>query len=269
MTKDTNIKIKNEVKQFWNEKACGTWEIDKSKFTLEYFEAIEKQRYEMQPEIFSFAEFTRFHNKKLLEVGVGAGTDFLQWVRAGTESYGIDLTEEAIAHVQHRLDLYGLQAKEFRVADSEALPYDNSFFDVVWSWGVIHHTPNTMQALSEIIRVLKPGGTAKIMIYHRHSILAYLFWIKHALLKLKPFRSISEVLWNHMESIGTKAYTVKEIKKELSKYNLTDVKIKPVLTYYDKMLRFGKFEQLVAKFLSDILGGNKAGWFLTIEFKKS
>ena len=90
-------KLKEEVREFWNAQACGTQNIDKEKFTLEYFEQIEKERYELQPEIFSFAQFTRFHGKKLLEVGVGAGTDFLQWVRAGADCYGIDLTDEAIA----------------------------------------------------------------------------------------------------------------------------------------------------------------------------
>ncbi len=267
MAKNTD-KLKSEVRDYWDSEACGTWFTDKEKYTKEYFEEIEKARYEVSPEILPFAQFDNFKGKKLLEVGVGAGTDFLQWVRGGTKAYGLDLTQEAIDHVQHRLDVYGLEAEQLNVGDSENLPFDDNFFDVVYSWGVIHHTPNTERALNEIIRVLKRGGVAKIMIYHRHSLLVYLFWLKHALLKGKPWRSFSYVLWHYMESIGTKAYTIPELKKMLSQDNVEIIEIKPVLTYYDKMLRFNKFYQSIAKILAKLLGGDRAGWFLTFQFRK-
>ena len=260
-------KLKEEVREFWNAQACGTQNIDKEKFTLEYFEQIEKERYELQPEIFSFAQFTRFHGKKLLEVGVGAGTDFLQWVRAGADCYGIDLTDEAIAHIQHRLQLYDLKA-HVKVGDAENLPFESNTFDIVYSWGVIHHSPNTIKALEEIIRVLKPGGTAKIMVYHRHSLLTLFFWVKHALLKGRPWKSFAWVLWHKMESLGTKAYTVKEMQEILNKYNLKDVKVQPSFSYYDRLGRFNKFMQKTAMILANIIGREKVGWFLTIEFNK-
>lgn len=265
---DNKDKLKSEVQEFWNNQTCGTWITDKDKFSLEYFEEIEQDRYSIQPEIFSFAEFTRWHGKKVLEVGVGAGTDFLQWVRAGAKATGIDLTEQACQHVHHRLDLYGLSAEDIVVGDSENLPFDDNTFDLVWSWGVIHHTPNTEKAMREIVRVLKPDGRAKIMIYHRHSILAYLFWVKHALLKFKFWLSISDVLWRKMESIGTKAYTVPEVTRMLSTMPVEILAVKPVLSYYDKLGRFNKFMQFVARKMSILLGGDKAGWFLTIEFNK-
>jgi ubiquinone/menaquinone biosynthesis C-methylase UbiE len=175
MESGSNNNIKDQVKGFWNEKTCGTWEIDEKKFTRQYFQSIEEDRYSKQPEIFAFAQFTRFTGKKVLEVGIGAGTDFIQWARAGCEAYGIDLTEESIEHLKHRLKLEGLNAKEFKVADSESLPYKDDLFDLVYSWGVIHHTPDTQAALKELIRVCKPGGKCKIMIYHRRSLLAYFF----------------------------------------------------------------------------------------------
>lgn len=262
-------KLKSEVQEFWNNETCGTFVTNQEQFSKEYFEEIEKERYRMQPEIPIFAEFDKFKGKKMLEVGVGAGTDFLQWVRGGAIAHGIDLTQKAIDHVEHRLSLYGLKAEEFKVADCENLPYSDNYFDVVYSWGVIHHTPNTPQALYEIIRVLKPGGKAKIMIYHRHSVLTYLFWVKHALLAGKPWKSLAWVLWYKMESIGTKAYTVSEVEELLKSKPVKNVKIKAILSYYDKLLRFNKIMQLAAKILAGMLGGDKAGWFLTIEFEKS
>jgi len=260
--------LKEELREFWNAQTCGTSTIDKEKYSLEYFEEIEEYRYELQPEIFNFAQFTRFHGKKLLEVGVGAGTDFIQWIRAGAECYGVDLTPESIEHVQRRLHLYGLECKDLRVADAESLPYVDNFFDIVYSFGVIHHSPNTIKALEEIIRVLKPGGKAKIMIYNRHSLMAYFFWIRHALLKFKPWKSISWVLWHHMESLGTKGYTISEMNTILSKYNLKEYKVGTIFTYYDRLERFNSIMKFISKTASYILGTKKTGWFLTVTFTK-
>lgn len=261
-------KLKTQVKQYWNNETCGSWSSDKEKFTKEYFEEIEEFRYKIQPEIFSFAEFTRWHGKKILEVGVGAGTDFLQWARAGARVYGVDLTEQACEHVRRRLELYGFSAEAIKVADCENLPFQDNFFDLVWSWGVVHHTPDTEAAIREIVRVLRPNGIAKIMIYHRHSILAYLFWVKHALLKFKPWLSISNVLWNKMESPGTKAYTRKEALSMLQKLPVENIQIRTVLTYYDKLERFNRPMQFFARMLAWLLGGDRVGWFMLIQFKK-
>lgn len=260
--------LKEEVKEFWDNNTCGTFLTEEEKFTRDYFEDIEEKRYDIHPEVFSFAQFPRFYGKKVLEVGIGAGTDFIQWVRSGAEAYGIDLTPQAIEHVKTRLSLYGLEAKEIKVGDAENLAYPDNNFDLVYSFGVIHHSPNTIKALEEIIRVLKPGGMAKIMVYHRNSLLAYFFWIKHALLKLRPWKSVSWVLWHHMESLGTKAYSVGEMEQILSKYNLTDVKVVPMYTYYDRLQRFNWFMRKVAGMCAAILGRDKVGWFLTIQFIK-
>ncbi|MCX7909146.1 MAG: class I SAM-dependent methyltransferase [Ignavibacteria bacterium] len=260
--------LKQEVKNFWNKNVCGTFLTNKEKNSFEYFEDIETKRYEIHPEVFSFAQFTRFHGKKVLEVGIGAGTDFIQWVRAGAKAYGIDFAPEAVELVKKRLEIYKLHAEEVKVGDAENLDYPDNFFDLVYSFGVIHHTPNTIKALEEIIRVLKPGGMAKIMIYHRHSLLAFFFWIKHALLKLRPWKSISWVLWNYMESKGTKAYTKKEIKKILSNYPINNLKINTIYTYYDRLQRFNWFFRKIANIFAALLGRDNVGWFLTIEFQK-
>ncbi|MBL0332733.1 MAG: class I SAM-dependent methyltransferase [Chlorobiota bacterium] len=265
----TQEKLKQQVKDYWNEQPCGTQFSDSEKLSQEYFNDIEKHRYFVEPEIFSFAQFTRFHGQKLLEVGVGAGSDFTQWVRAGTKAHGIDATAEGVAHVKKRLELFDLYAEEIKVGDAENLPYLDNFFDIVYSWGVIHHSPDTPKCFREIVRVIKPGGKAKIMVYHRHSLLTYFFWIKYALLKGNPFKSLANVLWNNMESIGTKAYTKKEIAEILKDQPIKNLEIKTKITYYDKMTRFGGIQFLIGRVLAYILGGDKVGWFLTVEFEKN
>ena len=257
--------LKRAVHDYWNASACNSDAAVAPKYTREYFEQIEEARYATQPEIFSFAQFTRAHGMKVLEVGVGAGTDFLQWVRAGAQAYGIDLTEEAVEHTGRRLQVYGLAARDVRVADAESLPYENESFDLVYSWGVIHHTPDTQRALAEIVRVCRPGGRLKIMIYNRHSLLAYRTWVRFALLRGQPNRSIASVLANHVESAGTKAFTVDEARSILHTFPLTDVKVEPMLSSYDVLGDLGGRWRTGATLVANMMGGHRVGWFLGIQ----
>jgi ubiquinone/menaquinone biosynthesis C-methylase UbiE len=263
-----NEELKKQVYAYWNKQSCGTGVTQATKFSREYFDEIEAYRYFWEPEIFSFAQFTRFNGKKMLEVGIGAGSDFLQWVRAGAQAHGIDLTDEAIANVRNRLAIYGLQAAEIRVADAEKIPYPDNNFDLVYSWGVIHHTPDTMKALSEIIRVTKPGGSIKLMLYNRRSLSAYYFYLRHALLRGRPFRTIADVLYNHIESLGTKAYTVKEIRQIAAQHPVKVVSIQSPATNYDLLREYSKIFQIPAYLLACLCGFHRCGWFLMIELKK-
>lgn len=261
-------RLKEQVKNYWDKGSCGTELTQQKKFSQAYFEEIEQQRYKIEPEIFSFAQFTRFHGKKVLEVGVGAGTDFLQWVRAGAQAHGIDLTHEAIDNVSQRLALYGLQASDLRVADAESLPYSDGYFDGVYSWGVIHHSPDMEQCLREIIRVTRPGGTIKVMVYNRRSLFAFYRYLLAGLCKGKPFQSISRVLFHHQESPGTKAYTKKEIKKMLARYPVSIAHLKATVTNHDLLYYKAKPFKWLAYVAACMCGINNVGWFMTIELTK-
>lgn len=261
--------LKHKVHDYWSKQACGTFASQRAKFTREYFDEIEAYRYRLEPEIFSFAQFTRFHGCRVLEVGIGAGTDFLQWVRAGAKVSGIDLTQEGVDHVRERLGIYGLAAEDVKVADCETVPYPENTFDLVYSWGVIHHTPNTEKALSEIVRVCRPGSRCKIMVYHRHSLQAFYVWLRYGLLKLRPFRSLSWCLFHHMESIGTKAYTRAEMAGMLSNLPVNGIRVSTVLTHYDRLGEYGPLARSVARALAWLLGGNRVGWFMLVEFTKN
>jgi ubiquinone/menaquinone biosynthesis C-methylase UbiE len=262
--------LKDRVRQYWDNEPCGTNITEAGKYSKAYFEEIENYRYSLEPQIFAFAQFTRYHAKRILEVGVGAGTDFLQWIRAGAIAYGIDLTPEGIEHVKKRLNLYGLNAKELKVADAEDIPYPDDYFDLVYSWGVIHHSPNTTKALEEIIRVTRPGGNCKIMVYNRHSLWAFFLWTQKALLKGRPWKSLSWCLHHFQESPGTKGYTRKEITDILIKYPINQVKINTHLTYADKLeLSQHKIIRRLGKGVYFLFGRPRFGWFLTVEFFKN
>lgn len=258
--------LKQNVHDFWQRQTCGTDLTTEERYSQEYFQAIEEERYVRCSEIFSFAQFTRYHGKRVLEIGIGAATDFLQWARAGVRLSGIDLTEKAILHANQRLAMEGLEAEDIRVADCENLPYPDASFDVVYSYGVLHHTPDTERAIHEALRVCSDGGKIKIMLYHRHSIVVAFFWVKHALLKLRPWKSPAWCLYHFMESKGTKAYTKNEVEAILSRsdYSLSNINIQPVLTYYDDMSRFNRVFGAISS-LAAWLFGNRVGWFLLIE----
>jgi ubiquinone/menaquinone biosynthesis C-methylase UbiE len=97
------------------------------------------------------------------------GTDLLQFSRGGARCVGIDLTPRSIQITEHRFKVYGARGV-FMISDGEHLPFRDQSFDVVYSNGVLHHTPDTEGAIREIHRVLRPGGVAKVMVYHRNSL---------------------------------------------------------------------------------------------------
>ncbi|MCX6893129.1 MAG: methyltransferase domain-containing protein [Verrucomicrobia bacterium] len=264
--------LKDQVKAFWNRESCDTWQAQSEKFSREYFEQIEQWRYRDQPFIHSFAQFTRYRGKRVLEVGFGAGTDFIQWLRAGARVSGIDLTEEALANVRQRVEVYSLpQPEGLQVADAESLPFPSNTFDLGYSWGVLHHTPNTGKALAELVRVVRPGGEIKIMLYNRRGMYAWKMWVKHALLKGRPWKSLRWVLWNHVESIGTKGYTEKEVRQMLAPLGVTDIRMEPFITSNDRIMRAGTAARLGDLLLASILAltGKRLAWFRGISARKS
>ncbi|MBI4853746.1 MAG: class I SAM-dependent methyltransferase [Acidobacteria bacterium] len=160
--------LKVKVRDFWNENPCGTKFAQIEVGTKEFFAAIEKHRYESEWHIPEMAEFPSWKGKKVLEVGCGLGTDAIQFARAGASYTGIDLTPRSIELVEKRFQQENLLGN-FQIADGENLPFPDNHFDLVYSHGVLHHTPDTQKAINEVHRVIKPGGKALIMLYHRNS----------------------------------------------------------------------------------------------------
>jgi ubiquinone/menaquinone biosynthesis C-methylase UbiE len=251
--------MNNDVQEFWEQEACGTGNAivgERDACTKEWFEQIEQHRYRVEPYIHSIAQFTRHHGKRVLEVGVGAGSDHLQWARAGAECYGVDLTRRAIETTQARFDLYGFKTN-LRQIDAEILPFPDDSFDVVYSWGVIHHAEHPEQIVREVRRVLKPSGLFIGMLYGRHSLVAVKLWVKHALLRGQPWRTLSDVIWHHMESIGTKAYTLSELQTVFTEFR--SVELTPLQTIYD--------QSHLPVWLCGLVPG-RYGWFIAVRASK-
>ncbi|MEH2513480.1 ubiquinone/menaquinone biosynthesis C-methylase UbiE [Nitrobacteraceae bacterium AZCC 1564] len=214
---------KDDVRQFWEAASCGEDAFAIGEDDLSRLKAQAAARYALEPYIFDFARFPEANGKSVLEIGVGMGADHEQWaLNAPARLCGIDLTERAIEFTSQRLSLSGLNS-ELQTADAEHLPFQDQSFDIVYSWGVLHHSPDTQCAFKEVSRVLKPGGVARIMVYHKHSITGFLLWARYG---VKSGLSLAEVYALYLESPGTKAYSLNEAKDLCETAGLDHVKIK-------------------------------------------
>lgn len=163
-----NDELKERVRAFWQAHPCGTKFSDAEIGTREFFERVEAHRYAKEWHIPEAAEFASAGGLRMLEIGCGLGTDGAQFAMAGADYTGVDLTQAAIELAQKRFELFGLRGR-FQVADAENLDFADESFDLVYSHGVLHHTPDTERAVREMHRILKPGGRAIVMLYHRGS----------------------------------------------------------------------------------------------------
>lgn len=160
--------LKTHVRDFWQANPCGAKFAGEKIGTREFFEAVERHRYQSEWHIPEVVDFPRWRGKDVLEVGCGVGTDAINFAREGARYTGVDLTDASIDLVRRRFEIEGLKAN-LRVADAEALPFGDDSFDLVYSHGVLHHTPDTQRGIDQVHRVLRPGGTAMVMLYHRNS----------------------------------------------------------------------------------------------------
>ena len=179
MIKET-IEFKNEAaleeekrraREQWGQDPCGAEHGVEQEFgTREFFDSVERHRYtEYAPWMPSVMGFDKFAGARLLEIGCGMGSDLLQFARGGAVCTGIDLTPRSVEITRHRFKLYG-ERGDFVLSDGEHLPFADESFDVIYSNGVLHHTPDTAGAVREVHRVLRRGGTAKVMLYHKNSL---------------------------------------------------------------------------------------------------
>lgn len=161
---------KQRAREQWSNDPAGAAYGQGYEFaTREFFDAVERHRYrEYAPWMPRLMGFDEFAGARLLEVGCGMGTDLLQFAGGGAQVTGVDLTPRSIEITRRHFQLYG-QRGDFAVTDGECLPFTSESFDVVYSNGVLHHTPDTEGALREIHRVLRAGGLARVMLYHRNS----------------------------------------------------------------------------------------------------
>jgi ubiquinone/menaquinone biosynthesis C-methylase UbiE len=168
-----------DVRRYWDARPCNIRHSPKPVGSKEYFDEVEARKYLVEPHILAFAKFERWSGQRVLEVGCGIGTDSINFARAGAELTAVDLSGESLRIAQERAEVMGVADRiRFVQADAEKLTSavaGEEPYDLVYSFGVVHHTPHPERALAEIRRLVAPGGTLKLMVYHRRS--WKVFWI--------------------------------------------------------------------------------------------
>jgi SAM-dependent methyltransferase len=155
-------------RQFWTDYQPGVRASGAPIGSPEFFAEVEAQRFALEPDIRELVEFERWADKDVLEAGCGIGTDAVQFVRAGARYTGIDFSPAALELAGKQPGLKDGAARLLRGSVTD-LPFPDRSFDLVYSNGVIHHEPSTRRAIDEFHRVLRPGGMAIVMVYHRNS----------------------------------------------------------------------------------------------------
>jgi ubiquinone/menaquinone biosynthesis C-methylase UbiE len=170
------------VKDFWETHVNNEYYTDEEQASEAYFSEIETQRYRWHYHLRDL--FRSLEGRgRLLEVGSGIGVDSIQLARCGFDVTAVDLTDNAIRVARQFARHRGVPI-DFRLGNAEQLDFPDESFDAVYSFGVLHHTPDIEKAVAEVRRVLKPGGTAYVMLYHRDSVVN----LAHKLLRL-PYES--------------------------------------------------------------------------------
>jgi 2-polyprenyl-3-methyl-5-hydroxy-6-metoxy-1,4-benzoquinol methylase len=190
----------SDVQRYWDERPCNVRHSPKAIGSKEYFDEVEARKYLVEPHIPSFAEFGRWAGKRVLEVGCGIGTDSINFARAGAELTAVDLSSESVRIARQRAEVMGVAERiRFFQANAEELTsvVSDGPYDLVYSFGVIHHTPHPERALAAMRALAAPGSTLKLMVYHRRS--WKVFWIL-ALQERGRFWKADELIAKHSEA---------------------------------------------------------------------
>lgn len=157
-----------DVEAFWATEACGTHFVRNFRDDRDFYEQYRQFRYETEWHIPLLVPFAESRGKQVLEIGCGNGADGSMFAANGARYTGVDLTGTAVEATRRHFESLGLEGT-FQVEDAERLSFAGDSFDIVYSYGVLHHTSNPAAAINEVYRVLKPGGRAIVMLYNRSS----------------------------------------------------------------------------------------------------
>jgi len=208
-----------QVGMYWDARPCNVRHSPRQVGTREYFDEVELRKYFVEPHIPGFAEFERWRGKRVLEIGCGIGTDTINFARHGARLTAVDLSEESLKIARQRAEVYGLTSSiRFYRGDVESLSriLPTEPYDLVYSFGVIHHTPHPKRALDQLRQFMHSRSTLKIMVYHRRSWKVFSILLQHG---LGRFWRLEELVASHSEAQTgcpvTYTYTPKQARKLL------------------------------------------------------
>jgi len=259
--KKSDEKLMNDVYEFWNNRPCNIKHSNKKIGSKEYFEEVTKRKYIVEPHILTFADFEKYNGKNILEVGCGIGTAAQSFIENGANYTGIDLSDVSVELTKKRLQVFNLKGNIFQANIENTINcLKDKQFDLVYSFGVLHHTPNVKIAIDNIWKILKPEGEFKLMMYAKNS--------------LKYFE-ITEGLDQYEAQSGVpvaNVYTNDDIYVLLNKFKNIQIKQEHIFPYKIKEYKNYKYEKKECyKYMPEKtfkMLENKLGWHLCITCTK-
>ena len=268
------------IKDYWVNNPCEEWFFgpgitckNPNQINLEEFNRNSFLRYSNEPEILKFTDFNLLKGLNVLEVGFGLGSDAVLLAKSSKNYFGTDLSEVSYEVTSRRIKLYGLENTNLKVGSSTNLDYEDSFFDFVYSWGVIHHSGNIKKSLEEIYRVLKKGGRSKIMVYNKDSLIVFIYWLYYSIKEVNFKRTRAQIISENIESPGTLILSKSELKELVNSVGFKLINLKLYRDFFYILRKYPRFIRplirVIAKFLSCLLGGEeKIGYFMCAEIIK-
>ena len=259
-----DICYKQAAKNNWSKNPCGSRNIKTRNFdnlTFEDFAQLDKARYTYEYWMQEEFDNLDLKDKRVLEIGYGMGSDHLQLAMRGGTCYGIDLTPENLPICQKHLELNGFSSK-LCIGDATELPYEDNFFDVIYTFGVIHHIPKMEKVINEIYRVLKPGGIVWCGVYNKNSwfyrcILLPDFVFSGDFKRMNLKQRLSLIEYPHKnKNILVTLTTKRELRKLFYKYKVLDIKNRSISRDYFKINGKHILNEKEVAFL-----GSKFGWY--------
>ena len=263
------------VQEYWDNRPCNIRHSNKSFGSREYFDDIRSRKYFVERHIPSFAGFSNWYGKKVLEIGCGIGTDTMEFARNGAEVTAVDLSEWSLKVAKKRAKIYGTKVRFIHAnAENPLEMLKGETFDLIYSFGVIHHTPKPWELLKSIRPLMHDDSVLKIMLYHKYS--WKVLWI---LLKYGKgaFWKFEDLVARYSEAQTgcpvTRAYSKRSARHLLLGYKILDMKVDHIFPFkipeytkymYKKVWYFRCMPSFLFRLLEKTIG-----WHLLITAKKT
>ena len=225
----------DSVRDYWDARPCNIRHSPRQVGTLEYFEDVDTRKYFVEPHILTFADFARWSGKRVLEIGCGIGTDTIRFARAGAHVTSVDLSPRSVEIARERAAVYGVSDR-VTIYNGNAeelpsfLPVEN--YDLVYSFGVIHHSPHPERIVAHLRRYMTPQSELRLMVYSRVSY--KLFWIMREE-GVWDLGRIDELIARNSEAQTgcpvTYTYTDRTVRVQLAGFNELDVRKAHIFTW--------------------------------------